>query len=580
MSLVAEILQSFPELERLEKVWDRLAMARPKPEIFHTFAWARAWWQGYGRGCEVFSPVVRDANGEVVAIWPLVRRNSKILAFGDGASDHNDLLASVETVQPALKAALDLLAENGKTWLTGVIANVSERGLLLEAARGMVGTSRTRLEILRGGTGWAAVAEGGAHFLRLARKESLRRHRKKLERIGPVTFRHIEVGEEIKSHLRTFERQHIERWALKGIRSHFFDSASIDYFSALPEYLSPLRPLRFGVLEVDGRPVAYHLGFEIAGRYIWYKPTFDVDLSDLGPGEVLLQSVIQYCAAADIRELDFTIGDESYKSRFSNVTYDYFQIHLFSHLSARQYVLRAREQLHRNPGLHSWLKAHWVRGSDWLRRLRAALQRDGVARFARKRMRQLFRAFLFQRDEVIVFRLSSPGEGVRRLGTRPDVEIVVPIRFSLLAETALRYPDYLGPDRLQMFHARIAAGDRGVVALYRGSVAHVAWVGKRSAIVAGTETGLHCVLPLSEEASVIYDCWTPDEFRGLGVYPTVLQSLVNEEIQAGREVWIYCLRENSASRAGIIKAGFVEEAHMVRIRWFGRFERCRVIQNG
>jgi len=576
--LVAEIVKSFSELERLEEVWDRLAMARPNPDVFHTFAWARAWWRGYGGSCELFSPVVRDANGEAVAIWPLVRRNSKILAFGDGASDHNDLLASVETVRPALKAALDLLADNGETWLTGVITNVSERGLLLEAARGMAGASRTRLEILRGGTGWAAVTEvGSAHFLRLARKESLRRHRKHLERLGRVTFRHIEDGEEIKTHLRTFQRQHIERWALKGIKSNFFDSASTHYFSALPDCLSPLGPLRFGVLEVDGHPVAYHLGFEIARRYIWYKPTFDVDFSDLGPGEVLLQSVLQYCASADIRELDFTIGEESYKNRFSNVTYDYFQIHVFSHLSARQYVLRTREHLKRNPGLYSWLKAHWVRGNDWLRRLRQALQRDGVVRFARKRMRQLVRAFAFQRDEVIVFRLSSRG-GVRRHGATPDLEIV-PIRFSLLAETVLRYPDNLGPDRLQMFHARMAAGDRGVVALYRGGVAHVAWVGKRSAIVAGEETGPHCVLPLFEEASVIYDCWTPHEFRGLGVYSTVLQSLVNEEIHAGREVWIYCLRENSANRAEIIKAGFAEEARLVRIRWFGLLERCRVIQN-
>jgi CelD/BcsL family acetyltransferase involved in cellulose biosynthesis len=575
VSLVAEIVQSFSELERLEEAWDRLAMARPNPEVFHTFAWARAWFKGYGPGCDVFSPVVRDASGQVVAIWPLVRRNSKIVALGDGASDHNDLLSTVENARPALEAALHLLAENGRTWSTGVITNVSQRGFLLDAARGIAAASKTRMEIVRGGTGWAAVADQGpSHFLPLARKESLRRHRKKLEKIGPVTFRHIEDREEIKTHLRTFQRQHIERWALRGIKSNFLDSANTTYFSALPDCLSALRPLRFSVLEVGGLPVAYHLGFEIAGRYIWYKPTFDVDLSDLGPGEVLLQSVLQYCASNEIRELDFTIGEESYKSRFSNLTYDYFQIHLFSRLSARQYALRARERLKsRHPGLYSSLKARLSPGGDWLRRLRQALQRDGVARFAAKRLRQLIRAFAFQRDEVIVFRHSGPA--VRPPGAVPVLEIV-PLRFSLLADTALRYPETLGPDDLEMFHARIAGGDRGVVALYRGGVAHVAWVGKRSAIVAGTETGPHCSLPLPQEASVIYGCWTPDEFRGLGVYPAVLQSLVQAEKEAGRDVWIYCLRQNLASRAGILKAGFAEQARLLRIRWFRRLERCRV----
>jgi CelD/BcsL family acetyltransferase involved in cellulose biosynthesis len=372
--MVAEMATSFSELERLKEDWDRLAMARPTPEVFHTFAWARAWWEGYGRGYEVFSPVVRDANGGVVAIWPLARRNAEIRAFGDGASDHNDLLASPENAQPALQAALDLLLENGETWETGIITNVSERGLLLEAARGIAGASRARLEIVGGGKGWAAVGEAGAaHFLGLARKERLRKYRKKLERLGPVTFRHIEDPEEIKGHLPTFQRQHIERWARLGMKSQFLDASSKGYYSALIDCLSPLGPLRFSVLEVGERPVAYHLGFECAGRYVWYKPTFDVELWDLSPGQVLLQSVFQYCASAGIKELDFTIGDEAYKSRFSNVTYGYFQIHLFSHWSARKYVLRAREQLKRSP-LHNWSKSHWLRDRDWLRRLWRALR--------------------------------------------------------------------------------------------------------------------------------------------------------------------------------------------------------------
>ena len=78
---------------------------------------------------------------------------------------------------------------------------------------------------------------------------------------------------------------------------------------------------------------------------------------------------------------------------------------------------------------------------------------------------------------------------------RSNIE-VLPLRFSLLAEAALRYPDHLGPDHPRMLKERVAAGDRGMVALYRGGAAHVAWAGKRSAIVARTETGpiafCHC----------------------------------------------------------------------------------------
>jgi L-amino acid N-acyltransferase YncA len=208
--------------------------------------------------------------------------------------------------------------------------------------------------------------------------------------------------------------------------------------------------------------------------------------------------------------------------------------------------------------------------------LRQALRRDGLINFTGKRVRQFTRAFVFRRDEVIVFCISKDSD-IRKNFVAPDVE-VIPFRFSALADAALQHASYLGPDRLQSFRQRLAAGDRGVIALYRGHVAHVAWVGRRNSIIATSETGPRCVLQLSYEVSVIYDCWTPEEFRGMGIYPLVLRSLLQEELRSGREVWIYCLRKNEASRAGIQKVGFVEAARLIRIVLFGRLERCRVIR--
>ncbi|HXG31953.1 MAG TPA: GNAT family N-acetyltransferase [Bryobacteraceae bacterium] len=571
-------MRSFAELARLREAWDRLATARRTPEVFHTFAWAEAWWRGHGRRFEVFSPVVRDADGEVVAIWPLVLAGREIRALGDGASDHNDLLASSEYAEPALRAALGALAASRRDWDTGVIEWVSDRGNLLGAANHISGVSKVCLEVFPAGKGWAAVAEEGPKFfLDLARKESLRRHRKKLEQLGQVTFRHIEDVEEIKVHMQIFQRQHIARWALKGIRSSFLDVSTKDYYSALPVCLSPSGPLRFAVLEVDRRPVAYHLGFELAGRYVWYKPTFDVDLAELGPGEVLLQSVMQYCAGAGIRELDFTVGDEAYKRRFCNLSYEYYRIHLFASRSAKRYVLLGRELAKRRcPALYTRIRSQSLYWTGRLRRLRQVIRRDGVLRFCRRRIRQLLRACVFRRDEVLIFRVSKDA------GVLPDLVVpeleVLPFRLSLLAEASLEHQSYLSADRLESFRRRIAAGDRAVVAICRGKLAHVAWVGRRNTIIAATETGPRCALDLSEEASVIYDCWTPEEFRGMGIYPAVLQSLLRQELHSGRDVWIYCTRENQASRAGIRKAGFVEAARFIRTVVFGRLERCRVVR--
>ena len=103
-SLSVTVVKSFAELEELAHTWDRLAAARPREEIFHTFAWARAWWQAYSTKYEVYTPVVRNSDNQVVAIWPLVRCGSELRALGHGASDQNDLLTAPEIADVPLPA--------------------------------------------------------------------------------------------------------------------------------------------------------------------------------------------------------------------------------------------------------------------------------------------------------------------------------------------------------------------------------------------------------------------------------------------------------------------------------------------
>ena len=63
---------------------------------------------------------------------------------------------------------------------------------------------------------------------------------------------------------------------------------------------------------------AYHFGFLLDGKYTWYTPTFDPELSAYSPGEVLLRRLFLSFSSDHVREFDFTIGDEAYKKRYAN----------------------------------------------------------------------------------------------------------------------------------------------------------------------------------------------------------------------------------------------------------------------
>jgi CelD/BcsL family acetyltransferase involved in cellulose biosynthesis len=572
----AVVVRTFTELEGLAGVWDRLAQARPQPEVFHTFAWARSWWLAYGDQYEVFTPVIRRPDGEVAAIWPLVRRGRAIRSFGEGASDHCDLLAAPDVARPVLLSALEALAVNKREWTTGCLSNVSRRGVLVEAAMSLVRSGQVPMEIVQDGAGFTTLSEQGPGlFRRLAGKESLRRHRKKLERLGRVTFRHVEDPDEIGRHLTHFERQHTRRWALEGLRSPFGDPACHRYHEVLTRQLSSTAALRFGVLEVDGVPVAYHLGFEYFGKFIWYRPSFDVDFFQQGPGEVLLQSVLEYCASRGIRELDFTMGEEAYKKRFSNLEYGYCRLHLFSQPSVFRYILRVRERAKENRALYRAARFGRVQATAWLGRLRRSIHRRGIGGLASSGIRAAVRSLVFRRDEVIVFRQTPRGLGPPLPGP-PDIE-VMPARLSLLADLAAQQPGLFDGEAIRRFRQRLAAGERAWMALSRGTVVHVAWVSVQSAIIAQAETGPNCVLPLAREVAVVSNRWTLPERRGQGIGRTVLLSLIAAEAEAGREVWAYCRSGSCSTGDGILRAGFARVARMVRVIWFGRLEQNRVL---
>jgi hypothetical protein len=149
-------------------------------------------------------------------------------------------------------------------------------------------------------------------------KQSLKRHEKKLGKVGPVTLRHLEDRVSIAERMPDFFAQHVARRAMAGERSLFLDERSRTFYQELIARLDPAAELRFAVLEAGEHVVAYHFGFEVAGRFTWYKPSFDIDYYDAGPGEVLLKRLLEYVRERPVHEFDFTRGAESFKDRFSN----------------------------------------------------------------------------------------------------------------------------------------------------------------------------------------------------------------------------------------------------------------------
>ena len=64
--------------------------------------------------------------------------------------------------------------------------------------------------------------------------------------------------------------------------------------------------------------MAFHFGFEFRGRLYWYKPSFDPGVARLSPGKVLLSYLISDALERGLKELDFTVGAEPFKARYTD----------------------------------------------------------------------------------------------------------------------------------------------------------------------------------------------------------------------------------------------------------------------
>jgi CelD/BcsL family acetyltransferase involved in cellulose biosynthesis len=314
--LRCELVTDFSRLQSFAPAWEQLNN-ESGGSAFQSWGWASAFWKTHGHALKLCTPVV-FAGDAVVGIVPLVIRNRTVHLLGEPYADYNGPLCLPQHAPDVLNTALTALLDAPFPWTECVFNNLPENSPVMQSLECPVWPLQRHFQAVFQYSCPTVRDDGSNIFERLALKERLKRDEKRLRRKGTLEFRHIEDRREIQAHLEEFFAQHATRQALNGVRSQFLDSAPRAMMRALVEELDPAHELRFCALELNGRAIAYHFGFQRAGKLIFYVPTFDVNYWGDSPGDVLLRNLFQYAQQEKLSEFDFSIGDEAYKQRFAN----------------------------------------------------------------------------------------------------------------------------------------------------------------------------------------------------------------------------------------------------------------------
>jgi GNAT superfamily N-acetyltransferase len=124
-----------------------------------------------------------------------------------------------------------------------------------------------------------------------------------------------------------------------------------------------------------------------------------------------------------------------------------------------------------------------------------------------------------------------------------------------------------GGRQVGLVEQRLSLGDMPYLAFSHGNLAHVAWVCRRPEVEVTEVWGS---LALGPDAAYAMDCRTSLLFRGQGIYPAVLQHIVQDMATEGAtRVVVACESGNRASWKGIEKAGFVRVRRVLAIKLLG-----------
>ena len=333
-------------------------------------------------------------------------------------------------------------------------------------------------------------------------------------------------------HLPAFFRQHIRRQHVAARESAYSNLEPAAFCQALVDRLDPASELRFSVLELDGRPVAYHLGFQINGKYFYYKPTFDIDLWDHSPGQILLYELLRTAGEVDVREFDFCQGGEPYKYRFANLIRQNHTYVVYPQGPAAELrrtlahsLAAAKTRLERRPTV----KGRLLNILDAARSVKARAHAHGWRGLVAA-CKHCVRTTILDWDYLISSECLPAA--LENDPADPNYR-VEPGSLGRLADFA-REAGVVDASRLRAARERLKRGDPAYLVTNNGSLTHVVWVAAAGNL---QDNDLIRRLRPSNTALVVYDCWTGCGCKPM-IHPVALAEILAAARKADVSTWI------------------------------------------
>jgi CelD/BcsL family acetyltransferase involved in cellulose biosynthesis len=552
-----ELVREIPEDHNLQRDWNSLVQRMERPEVFYTYEWALAVQRAYSNS---LSPLVGLAyeGGSLVGVAALATdRDHHGTSFLSGTTaDYCDFLSRPEDRSLFVDTVLAELRrlKVDKVVLANLPADSSSAAALGQSSRpnGYHVLARPAYSCAQVSLGDSTVREDLKR--KLLSKKMLRRYLHALEKKGRVATTHLRTWEEVREALPKFSTAHVARFLATGRISNLARSERRAFLEELAQLLSATGWLALTQLMVADRPVAWNYGFQFAGSWFWYQPTFDCELEQYSPGFCLLSRIVdEACDDPELKVLDLGLGAEGYKKRFATTVRQTLHVTLSASPSTHIREL-ARYQIagkvKTSPGLERCVRTALRQGSQLAQRIRKS-RVPGLWAWTAKRVWQ----YCFGSEEVLFY--EWPATFASNESEPSGSTVLKSVDLQLLAAGAISYPD--DPETLNYLlrsARRLRSKNHSGFALVtaEGVPAHFCWVSSFDGFQMAELA--HTLDQPSPDAVLLFDCWTPKSARGQGHYSKTVELVAIQLRTKGKKPWIFSAASNTSSVQGLEKTGF------------------------
>ncbi len=316
--------REIPDDDRLARQWNELVWQMECPEVFYTFEWALAVSRAYRTSISPLLMLAYEQDSLVgVAALAMDALQKGATFIAGTTADYCDFVSHPD-LRPEFVELVFCELRNLKIPLL-VLANLPADSATLRALPLAAHTHEYSLFSRQAFRCAQVVLSSPAQKERtkqsVGRKQMLRRHLRAMSKIGPVEVRHLQSWEDIAAALPEFEKAHVARFLSTRRVSNLASAERRTFLAELAKLLSGPGWITLTTLNVGEEQVAWNYGFQFAGSWFWYQPTFDSRFQRYYPGLCLLGKIVEEaCDSPELDRVDLGLGAEGYKERFATGT--------------------------------------------------------------------------------------------------------------------------------------------------------------------------------------------------------------------------------------------------------------------